>query len=846
MIPLAVRATTRYLRRHPAQLALVILGVALGVAVVVAVDLANAAAARAFALSSEAVAGRATHQIVGGPAGVDDAVYVRLRRAGITDAAPLVEAYGRARGPAGDETLQLLGVDPLAEAHFRAQLEGLDARVLRRLLTEPDTVLLADITARRLGLHPGDRLELRLAGRTHSLTLLALLPSRDAARGVRDGMLIADIATAQELANQVGRVSWIDVVIPEGAGGERLRENIAKLLPPDATVQTARARGAALAQLTRAFRINLTAMSLLALVVGTFLIYNTMTFSVLQRRALIGGLRALGVTRAQVFRLILTEALAVGLVGGAFGVALGLALGTGLVRLVARTINDLYFVVQVTGLPLLPVPLMKGFALGLLATVAAALIPAVEAAGTSPRLALRRSAIESRARRFMPWFALLGAAMTGVAALLLVAPARSLLAGFAALFLLILGLTLATPLAVAGLVRIGNVLVARLGLAARLAVRSIGASLSRTGVAIAALMLAVAASVGVGVMVASLRGAVDAWLAATLSADIYVSTPGFTAQRSPPQLEPQVIAAIRQVPGVEAASAARYVQVDSSFGPTELLALDAQPRRGSRFMLKEGDPGTVWPAYDAGRGIVITEPYAYRHGLGPGDAVTLRTRTGPLPFPVIGVLVDYSTEQGMIVMNRVLYRQHFDDPAISSLRLYLAPDAAFAPTLAAVRAAARGDEAVVIRSNRELRRTSLEIFDRTFTITRVLRLLAIAVAFVGILSALMALQLERAREFALLRAQGMTRGEVQGMVSVQTGVMGLIAGVLALPAGWLLALVLIHVINRRAFGWSLQTVLPVEVLVQAVTLAVVAALIAGLYPGWRLAHARPAQALREE
>lgn len=838
------RSSWRYFQYHPWQLVLTILGVALGVAVVVAVDLAIESAQRAFRLSADTVAGSATHQIVGGPAGLDERVYTRLRvEIGMRRAAPMIEAYGTI----GTETLHLLGVDPLADTGLRPQFADVDQDVMRRLLTEPGAALLAKTTARRLGLRVNDRFTLKLGGRSASLVLAGLMAADVRARAAIDGLLIVDIATAQELLDYLGRLSWVDLVLAEDATGTALAERIAAILPPDAELVPTAARSASMTQMTRAFRTNLTAMSLLALLVGTFLIYNTMTFAVLQRRSLIGTLRILGVTRAGIFRLVLTEGMAVAIVGAVLGLLAGVALGQGLVRLVTRTINDLYFVVNVSELLIAPGPMIKAFLLGLAATLGAILIPAREATKIPPRLALSRAELESRVRGVMPRLAFTGALLALGAAALLAVPTQSLVLAFVALFLLILGLTLLVPLAVAGLAQLPVQLAGHaLGIQARLALRGIGASLSRTGVAIAALMLALATTIGVGVMVASFRASVADWLDTTLTADVYVTAPSLISSRLPAHLEPDFIARVRALPGVAAATSARRVELESQSGVTQVLALDMPQSHAARFSLIAGDAETAFPEFFGARAVLVSEPYAYRHRVQPGSRIALRTDRGVVSFPVAGVYRDYGSEQGEVAMIRALYDVQFNDPHVTSLALYLKPDIDASKAIAAVRAAARAGNEIWVRSNRDLRAVSLEIFDRTFTITNVLRLLAVLAAFVGILSALMALSLERAREFGTLRALGLTPGQVRSLVMLQTGLMGLAAGVLALPVGAALAELLIHVINRRAFGWSMDTLLPPAVFAEAVLLSVASALLAGVYPAWKMSRAVPAEILREE
>ncbi len=841
------RSSIRSLARHPWQLFLTILGVALGVSVVVAVDLANTSATRAFHLSVDAVTGRATDVIVGGPAGVPENLYRDLRvNVGIETSAPVVDGYGKARG----QILHIVGIDPFAAGENAGQISGIGSLAILRLLTQQGALLLSPATARQLHLKIGDRFTLQCAGHLSAAKLVGLLPGSNASAST-DGLALSDISSAQEFMGRVGRLNSINLVLPKGNAGTSLRARILSLLPPGIEIVPAQARSNALIQMTRAFRTNLTAMSLLALVVGMFLIYNTITFAVLRRRHLIGTLRVLGVTRREIFGLILGEAAVMGLIGSIAGLILGIILGQGLVHLVTRTINDLYFTVTVNRLMISPTSLLKGVALGLGTTMLAAFVPSLEAAGTSPHAALRRSVVEQRVRALLPRLGLTGVGLAACALLLLLLPSKNLILGFAALFMIIVGLALLTPLAVAAMVTTGSVLLGRgsgpvSGIISRLALRGIIASLSRTGVAIAALMLAVATTVGVGIMVESFRATVQLWLDSTLRADIYVSRPLFDPSHSPPPIDPRIIARIEHTAGILGISRARRVILQTKRGLTQILALDFARGFPPSFRLQSGDARTAWKEFDADRAVLVSEPYAYHNATGTGGRVRLHTDRGDLSLPIVGVFYDYGSEHGLILMHRSLYEHYFNDNSVSSLGLYLQPRASMDQVIEAVRATSAGDQAIVVRANRDIRAASLKVFDRTFAITNVLRLLAVLVSIVGILSAFMALQLERAHELAVLRAIGLTPKQVFGLVTVQTGFMGIAAGILALPVGVVLAQLLIHVINRRAFGWSMRMLVEPGVMIEALILAVGAALLAGLYPGWRMARTSQAEALREE
>ncbi|WP_429885789.1 FtsX-like permease family protein [Geoalkalibacter halelectricus] len=843
------RAGRRFFARHPLQLVFAVIGVALGVAVVIGIDLANSSAARAFRLSAEALSGAATHRVIGGPQGLKEDSYRRLRvEGGIAQSAPVVEGYVTLPAAPG-LTLRIFGVDPLAEGPFRTYTPSLEAGGdFTALMVDPGSALLLDTTAGRLGLSPGQTFTVEVSGVLVPLTLVGRVSAPDdLSRRALEQLIIVDIATAQETLGMLGRLSHIDLILPEGPVGTARAERIRALLPPDAALVSAAARAEVMAQMTRAFQFNLSALSLLALVVGMFLIYNTLAFSVLQRRGLFGTLRTLGVDRRQILGLILGEALLMGLAGTLLGLLLGIALGQGLLHLVTRTISDLYFVLEVRHLEITAWSLFKGTALGLGASLAAALVPAVEAARTVPRQILLRSTVESARRRLAPRLALLGALLMGCGAVVLALPGKSLPLSFLALFAVIAGYALAVPGIMPILLRLVQMPLGRLGgVLGKMAARNINASLSRTGVATAALVVAVSATIGIGLMIGSFRLSVEHWLATYLQADIYVTTPSqtFAAGRTP--LDAELVEALSGAPGVVLATRARHLLLEGEEGATELFAAEIPPAAQAGYEFRDGDPRRIWQEFAAAPAVLVSEPLAFHRDLRRGDTLRLRTDRGPVDFPVVGIYRDYGSDQGRVTLAWDTFNQYWDLGGVDALGLYLAPGRDADALAEDLRELAAARQAVVIYSNRSLREASMATFDRTFAITAVLRLLVIVVAFVGILNALMAMQIERSREMAVLRANGLTPRQLRRLITAETGLIGLLAGLLSLPLGLVQALVLIHVINRRSFGWTMQTFIAPEIFLQALLLALVAALLAGLYPAWRMARTSPALALREE
>lgn len=877
-----LRAAIRNLLRHPWQSVLAVVGVALGVAVVTAIDLANQTAERAFLAAAQAVAGKATHQIVGGPLGLPEELYPEIRvQHRFRGCAPVVTADlrvgsfsaggafplsptlsrqgggGKARGLEREGigggggrapfSLQLIGIDPFAEGQVRSFSSRFrDGTVLAKLMTQPGSVLLLGETARRLGLKVGDPFDALVAGKRCRLTLAGLLSAGDELERLGlQSVAVADIATAQELSGRVGRLSRIDLVVPEGEPGKRLLAELRSLLPPESSLVPAGARAGTLEQMTRAFRLNLTALSLLALVVGMFLIYNTMVFSVIRRRRLIGLMRAVGVTRREVMLQVLGEALVVGVAGTAAGLFLGTLLGEELTRLVTRTINDLYFVLEVRDVRLLPATALKGSLLGVLATLAAALPPALEATGAPPRAVLARSFIEARTRRLVPFALAGGVATLCLGAVLLSVDSWGIPGSFAGLFALIVGYALLVPSGVVLLARLCRpILGVAFGPAGKMASRGVLVSLSRTGVAAAALVVAVSATIGVGMMVGSFRLTVKEWLDSWLRADLYLTSAQEGEARRRPPLDPALVERVTRIPGARA-SLTRRVTLTTTDGPVELFAAQIPRSTFASYRFKEGSASDAWPLFSRGNTVLVSEPFSYRHRIHLGDRVRLPTRFGLLSFPVAGVFYDYGSDAGIVMMSRNGYRYFWGDPSVDGMGFYAENGTPVAAAASRIRELSAGQRVRLI-SNAELRRATVAVFDRTFAITGVLRLLTLVVAFVGILSALLAMQVERSRELAVLRALGLTPAQVWGVVTGETLLIGVAAGLLSLPLGVLEALVLIFVVNRRSFGWTMHPYLGPGLLAQAVALSLCAALLAGLYPSFRIARQDPAGALKEE
>jgi putative ABC transport system permease protein len=845
------RLAWRRIQKNALQYILLILGVALGVAMMVSIDLANGSAQRAFELSTDAITGHATHRIVAvSPTGIDENLYTRLRREVHVTSAPIVEGYVSAK-ELGSQPLRLVGVDLFAEPPFRNYFEDNQSQAVTggtAFLTQPNTVILSQDLAKQYRIGAGDSITLDLAGKDIRAQVVGLLkPANNITRNALSSILFADIASAQDILGMVNHLSHIDLILHNPTE----QAAIEAILPEGANLETAEAQKNAIQQMTAAFKLNLTALSLLALVVGMFLIYNTVTFSVIQRRPLFGILRCLGVTPGQIFILILSEATVFSLIGSTLGLGLGILLGRGIVGLITQSINDFYFVVNVQSVSINPWSLGKGLAVGIAASIFASVIPAIEAMRTSPQTTLQRSSLESQVRRLLPWLVLAWVVFTLLGVGLLRIGTGGLILAFAGLFAILLAAALLTPpvtvFLMETLTSVGNAI---FGIVGRLAIRDIVRSLSRTSVAIAALMVAVSVIVGVSIMVGSFRVTVVQWLDQTLQADIYITPPATTANRVLGKLSPDVVKEIKTQSDWE--DFVTYNETETTVKEfdrrVKLISADGDVSHGKRPYSWMRDKGiNPWEGLETGKGVIVSEALLLKENLSiPPATITIETPVGWHSFPVLAVFYDYSNDQGTILLDNDIYINLWGDDNIASIGLFLKPGENVEDVVTAIKYHFQGKQNLLVQSNQTLRQSSLEIFDRTFAITDALRLLAVVVAFIGVLSALMSLQLERTRETGILRANGMTPQQLWFMTFIETGLMGATSGILAMPLGYVLAWILIYVINVRSFGWTLQMQLQPGYFLQAFGVAVVAALLAGVYPAWRLGNTVIASAIRQE
>ncbi len=826
--------------REVLRTALTILGIAVGVAVVVAIALSNQSALRAFQESVDAVAGRANYQVLSDvPLNEDVLLALQPFWARGVRFAPVVDLEGNIE-PSG-EPIRLLGVDLLSDLHFRdyryTSVVTSDRQSTATYLSlfGTDSVVLPASFAGEHGLKLGSSVTLEVGGGRRTMVVRGLLESRGPATAFNGAIAIADIAVAQAAFGFTRRLTRVDLIVPD----ESLIPAIVRVLPPGARLERPARRNERVEKMLRAFRVNLFALAGVALLVGMFLVYNTVLISILRRRKDVGVLKTLGTSASQIFGAFLIEGLIFGLIGSAAGIALGRGLAWVILKLIGRTINALYVSSTPEAIALTPGIVGAGVAVGTILSLLSAVQPSIEAARLRPSL-LFSVARHNVRWSLLDWKVLIALSAFIVAVLLSRLPAWNgiAVAGYVAVLFVVAGFSALAPMIVTAASKLLRAPYrAVFGVVGELASASIPASLRRTSIATAALSLAIGMMVAVALMVGSFRETVRIWVDQTVSSDLWLR-PSKELSNANTAVFPNAISAeLAKVPFIAAFDRARGR--GAAYGDAIVTVASGDLRVAARFgnlpMIEPASPGEAMRNAVQRDGVMVSESFSLKYDKGVGDDIVLTTVRGRRSFPITGIYRDYSSDRGTVVMDRDLYIRSFADNAINTVVIYLKPgvdrnaarrqlETMFGPKYHAFAV-----------TNGEIRGEVMKIFDQTFLITYALLAVSIVVAVLGVINTLAALILERKRELALLRVLGMSIAQVRRMLVLESSVLGLTSTVTGLAMGYVLSWILIYVINKQSFGWTIAFHTPVRLIAASLLVTFVASLLAGLVPS-RLAR----------
>src|SRR5712664_3406412 len=789
------RLIVRSLFREPVRGALTLLAIALGVAVVLAIDLAGTAAAGSFRSSMETLAGQNDLEVVTA-GGVPEKLVATL--AALPYAlriTPRMEDYAVLTDK--KRTLPLLGLDLVAEAsHGNASLGVASSDDAWKYLTAGDSIWVGE----SLGWKNGDRPQLLVNDQISTYTVRGVFPDSNG----NASAIVMDIAAAQRALKRFGVVDRILIQTPPDGHLEEWQERLSSALPAGVQVRAAGAGANENRRMLAAFRWNLRLLSYIALVVGAFLIYNTISVSVVRRRAEIGIVRALGASRSVVLAAFVGEAACFGFLGALIGMPLGRLMASGAVQLMGATVEALYVSSRPGVIALTPVSVFLAVLFGVGVAAASAYSPAREASFVPPVEAMAQGRREYTAQVHKTrdvWIAV-AVGLAAAAASRVPAIGGKPLFGYFASLLLICASAFAIPALVDAIAGVASQLLKRvLGVEALLASRSLSSSLRRTSVLVGALSTAIAMMTAVGIMVGSFRETVFLWMGHQLPADLYLRPAGVPAGDRHPTIDVELTNKISRLPGVAAIDRLREYEISYEGMPAGLGSIELNILREyhNADFLSGRRTSEVLAELHNSNAVLVSEPFANKHHLRASDSIALALGENRAAFRVVDVYYDYSSERGSILMDRTVMLRYLPDPAASNLAIYVAPNARMEDVRKEIERIAAGHR-VLMFTNRDLRIEALHIFDRTFAITYALEAIAVLIAVMSVAGALLALVIDRRRELGLLRFLGAASGQIHKLIVIEAGLIGLLANFAGVALGFALSLILIYVINKQSFG----------------------------------------------
>ena len=591
-------------------------------------------------------------------------------------------------------------------------------------------------------------------------------------------------------------------------------------------------------------------LSGIALLVGAFLIYNAVSVSVVRRRAEIGIMRALGASRGAVTGAFLLEAALFGLVGSLVALPLGRLLAAGAVGMLSTTVNALYVSSSPGAMSISAGSVILALVAGIGVAVGSALAPAREASTVPPTEAMARGRREYEVRVERKGSALIALGLAVLATVAALGPpiGGKPLLGYLSALLFVVSAALLAPLVVYRATASVSSTVGRpLGVEALLASRSLAGSLRRTAVLVGALATAIAMMTSVGIMVGSFRQTVLTWLDSELPADLYLAPAGAMGGDLHPTIAPEVADRIAATPGVDSVSRLRAYEIQYQGFPASLAGASqgrSAPRQNLTFFSRRPS-SVVIRELAGGNNAVVSEPFANKHHVKAGDSITLPLGEQRVTFRVIDIFYDYGHEAGYIVVDWNTLLRYLPDTTPTNLAVYLAPGADLEQTRAAIQRATKNSSLMML-SNGEIRHQAVRVFDQTFAITYAVEAISILVAIGGVAGALISIVMDRRREFGVLRYLGGTSAQIRKLILVEAGLIGLLANFLGMALGYVLSLVLVYVINKQSFGWTIQFHWPVAVLLGSLSLVYVATVLAGLFPARLAVRLNPMEVVHEE
>ncbi|MBL8956480.1 MAG: FtsX-like permease family protein [Myxococcaceae bacterium] len=852
MLQLLRLVSLRHLSLSPLRTVLTIMGVAVGVATLIGIAAINRAVMGAFRSTIDTIAGKADLSISAGQAGFPEDVLEKVSKLpGVQHAAGSITVVAPVKGTPG-ERLYVMGVDLLDDGFFR-NYEGADRDVGHmsddlEFLNSTDRMLVSERFAASHGLKAGGTFQLVTPTGTQDFIVHGLLKETGPIKAFGGLVGVMYIGSAQVAFTRERMLDRIDVGVDPKVGTDAVKEALQAALGVQYEVARPDRRGQSTETMVRSFQLGLNLGSSVALLVGVFLVYNTVAIGVVQRRREIGVLRALGATKRRIRALFALEAVVLGALGSLLGIPLGTLLAKGTVSAVSDSISSIYVQVNATSVTFTPFEMIVGVALGIGGSLFAALRPAFVASQVQPVEALRKD-MASGAANVSSFATIVGALLiAGVwPATRIPAPIENFpVGGYLAMFFILMGTTLLSPLVLRVLQRVyqrpGEL---ALGVPGRLAADNFARAPARTAVPVSALAIGVAMTVCIAGFVGSFQKSSEKWIDQSVPADLFVTSSSKVAGVQNVPLKPEFGDPIEQMPEVAAVDRLRIYQHDLlglrifivSLNP-DIYNLHGKPE------VREGR----LPTHEMRQQgyVTISENLSRRRNLHPESTFEMDTPTGRRSYKVSGVITDYTSDQGTVFMDRKIFVAQFNDDRVDNFEIYLKDPKTTEQVRDRINAQWKDEYDLFVLSNQELRQEAYALVDNAFSVTYAMEFLAVILALLGVINTLLAAVLDRTREIGLLRAVGAARKHIVRLFAGEAALIGLTGGVIGSLSGYVLGYIVTKVVGVEATGWDFAYIFPLKLAVQMLLAATACAIIAGLYPARRASRLDVVEALAYE
>jgi putative ABC transport system permease protein len=844
MLRLLRSLSWRHLLGHRLRTSLTFLGIAFGVAVVIAIAVVNRSLTSSFQSTIDQIAGKAVLQVSNGESGITEALFPIIRdTSGVRDAAAAVEGFLPVSGNRGEQ-LYLYGVDLLTDFAIRDHQfigDGFASDQALDFIARPDSIALTETFARRLNLSPGSTVNLATARGTQSYTVRALLKEEGTAKVFGGNFALMDLPTAQRALGKEGKLDIVDLTVEEGSQVEAVQQRLRARLEGAAQVERPRKRGEQIELLLTSFRVGLVFVSLIALFVGFFLIYNTVSVSVTQRKREIGTLRCLGMRRGELLRLITAESLALALCASVAGSFMGWLLAQAALVVVGETVANLFSLVDLAAGGFTARELALGLGSGIAVAVLAALHPAWQAVQVSPLENARQAAWRPYGTGKRPWANRLGLLCLLVSPILVfLSPSfgssvQQFSVGVVGMLVFLLGVAFFCPAIIHYAVKTLGQSALRLPgfswVETRLASDSLRRNSIRSGITVATMVISLAAIFTIAAFVNSVRGSLLAWVDQMVTADLIVSSGARTAGPRNVPLKEDPVAGLKVVPGIKIIDLYRLIRSSYEGKPILIESFSARDSAGVRTLpMAVGDGAAALREMGEGKGVIVSESFQSKFGKGMNDRLELSTPSGWVAFRILAVYVDYSSDAGSVLIDRALYKKYWQDELVDAFDLWLEPGADQQAVIKTIKEQYGEKYHLFISTHRELRDAVVRIMEQSFVVNYAVEIVAVVVAIFSLINTLLASILDRTREIGVLRAIGATQAQIRRMVVMEAGWMGLLGGVLGLFAGTIMSYHHVVYNTKLLTGWTFQFYYPYEVAVLSLISSVILCLMAGYGP----------------